>query len=126
MKNLVIAVDFDGTVVSHDYPEVGKDIGAAPILKELLERGHELVLFTMRSGKHLHDAIEWFSKNNIRLYGIQYNPTQAQWTCSNKCYAHIYIDDAALGCPLLDPIDGKRSYVDWRQIRQLLKEKGVL
>lgn len=54
---LAIAVDFDGTCVTHEYPDVGKDIGAIPVLKELVDKGHKLILFTMRDGKELQDAI---------------------------------------------------------------------
>ena len=44
-----ICIDFDGTCVTHDFPKVGKDIGAIPVLKKLIENGHNLILFTMRS-----------------------------------------------------------------------------
>ena len=46
---MIIAIDFDGTCVTHEYPNVGKDVNAVPVLKELVENGHQLVLFTMRS-----------------------------------------------------------------------------
>ena len=46
---MFIAIDFDGTCVTHDYPEVGKDIGAVPVLKRLIDAGHKLILHTMRS-----------------------------------------------------------------------------
>lgn len=124
---MIIAIDFDGTVVSHDYPAVGKDIGSVAILKQLLEKDHELILFTMRSGIGLQDAISWFKENDIRLYDVQYNPTQTQWTASNKCYAQLYIDDAALGCPLkIDETISNREFVDWIEVEKQLKEKGVL
>lgn len=45
----IIGIDFDGTVVTHDFPKIGKDIGAVPVLKKLVENGHKLILFTMRS-----------------------------------------------------------------------------
>ena len=44
-----ICIDFDGTCVKHEFPEIGEDIGAAPVLKELIANGHRLILFTMRS-----------------------------------------------------------------------------
>jgi hypothetical protein len=44
-----ICIDFDGTCVTHEFPEVGKDIGAVPVLRKLVEQGHNLILFTMRS-----------------------------------------------------------------------------
>jgi hypothetical protein len=125
-----IAIDFDGTCVTHEFPNIGLDIGAAPVLKELVKNGHRLILFTMRSdrlqeslcdnpeiedvyGTFLTDAIKWFQKNDIPLYGIQKNPQQG-WTTSPKAYAHLYIDDAALGCPLrYDATLSKRPFVDW-------------
>lgn len=106
---MIIAIDFDGTCVMHDYPKVGEDIGAVPVLKELVNAGHQLILWTMRcdsgvkSGQFesgLTDAIDWFKQNNIPLYGIQRNPDQDSWTKSPKAYAQLYIDDAALGAPL--------------------------
>lgn len=121
----VIAIDFDGTCVSHEYPNEGEDIGAIPILQKLVENGHELVLFTMRSGIGLDSAVQWFLRNDIRLYGVQYNPTQTSWTCSNKAYAQLYIDDAALGCPLIYPEEG-RPYVDWDTVKELLTKQGLL
>ena len=69
-----IAVDFDGTCVTHDYPRVGKDIGAIPVLKALVQKGHKLILWTMRSGIGLEAAVNWFKENDIPLYGIQINP----------------------------------------------------
>jgi hypothetical protein len=45
---MIIAIDFDGTCTSHDFPNIGKDIGAAPVLKDLIRNGHELILYTMR------------------------------------------------------------------------------
>lgn len=114
-----IAIDFDGTCVTHEYPNIGNDIGAVSVLKELVAAGHKLILYTMRSGKELEAAKNWFSDENIPLYGIQYNPTQKDWTESNKCYAQLYIDDAALGCPLKYP-SGERPYVDWGEVKDIL------
>ena len=137
-----IAVDFDGTCVSHEYPNVGKDIGAIPILKQLVSNGHRLILFTMRSfatgispvtkqieDGGLYDAIKWFEVNGIELYGIQNNPTQKNWTTSPKCYAQLYIDDAALGCPLVNYENGElldRPYVDWSKVESMLYELKIL
>lgn len=109
---ITVNVDFDGTVVKHEFPQVGEDIGAAPVLKKLVNAGHKLILFTMRSDKEfrnpdgsitdcgLKDAVKWFEDNDIPLYGVQSNPTQSSWTSSPKSYAQLMIDDSALGCPL--------------------------
>lgn len=110
---MIIAIDFDGTCVKHAYPRIGKDIGAVPVLKRMVADGHQLVLNTMRSGYLLQDAVEWFATHNIPLYGVNHTPDQENWTESSKTYAHLYIDDAALGCPTVMDNSG-RVYVDWR------------
>ena len=107
-----IAIDFDGTCVTHAYPNVGREIGAAPWLKRLTKDGHQLILFTMRGGKYLDAAVRWFNAHEIPLYGINVNPTQHLWTNSPKAYAEIYVDDAAVCTPLVRPV-GKRPYIDW-------------
>jgi len=138
-----IVIDFDGTVVTHDFPKVGVDIGAVPVLKNIVEKGHNLILFTMRSdvsepyskspeiitksGNYLTDAINWFADNGIPLYGIQKNPTQHTWTTSPKAYGQIIIDDAALGCPLkFDKHFHSRPYVDWDAVEKILTNIGVI
>ena len=118
-----IAIDFDGTCVTHEYPDIGKDIGAVPVLKKLAEAGDKIILNTMRYGKELQDAVNWFKQNDIPLYGINEDPGQKNWTQSPKVFANLYIDDAALGCPLRYPDEGK-PYVDWEHIESLLKCKN--
>lgn len=124
---MIIAVDFDGTCVTHDYPNIGKDIGAVPVLKELVENGHKIILYTMRWDKELKEAVQWFESNDIPLFGINENLTQRKWTKSPKIYAHLYIDDAALGVPLiLDEGMSNRPFVDWKAVKVLLQNTGVL
>jgi len=124
---MVIAIDFDGTCVTHDYPEVGKDIGSVPILKKLVQNGHKLILFTMRDANQLNDAVNWFKQNGITLYARQINPTQINWTRSNKCYANLYIDDAALGCPLKEDVAlSDRPFVDWIEVEKMLKNMKLI
>ncbi len=131
-KTFTFNLDFDGTCVSHEFPEVGKDIGAVPVLKELTDAGHKLILFTMRSNMKgnrptLGEAVQWFKDNDIPLYGIQINPTQRSWTNSNKSYANFIIDDSALGCPLITNLSiSERPFVDWSKIREILVQKGIL
>ncbi len=110
---MIIAIDFDGTCVKHAYPKIGEDIGAVPVLKEMVKNGHQLVLNTMRSGRLLDEAVQWFEGNGIKLSGANHTPGQATWTQSPKVYAQLYIDDAALGCPTVMDDNG-RVYVDWK------------
>ena len=140
---MTINIDFDGTCVTHEFPNMGKNIGAEKVLKRLVDNGHQLILFTMRSDKEtktitdpikknrternkfLTYAINWFDKNEIPLYGIQSNPTQSSWTDSPKSYATLMIDDSALGCPLkLDLSICKRPFVDWKIVETYLSNMG--
>jgi hypothetical protein len=143
-KKITINLDFDGTCVSHEFPKVGNDIGAVEVLKRLVENGHKLILFTMRSdrkeakpvvdpsiqnvtGKFLTDAVNWFKENDIPLYGIQKNPTQQNWTTSPKSYAELMIDDSALGCPLkIDKNISDKPFVDWKIIEDILVFRGII
>lgn len=122
----IIAIDFDGTCVTHEYPYVGMDIGAVPVLRALAAQGCRLILFTMRSGSTLKDAKAWFSKNNIPLYAVNENPEQKSWTSSPKVFADFYIDDSAIGCPLKFDDNRPRPYVDWVKMREVLIRDGIL
>lgn len=145
VSSMKIAVDFDGTCVRHRFPKVGEDVPyAVDVLKRLVQKGHQLILYTMRSdidevkqdepiegiehphgGNYLTEAIEWFKKHDIPLYAIQKDIGQEDWTKSNKCYAQMYIDDAALGCPLIFPFQD-RPYVDWHEVANRLSQRGIL
>ena len=117
---MIIAIDFDGTCVTHDYPEVGKEIGAVPVIQKLSARSDQIILFTMRSGEHLQHAVDWFAKHGIPLFGVNRNPEQHSWTTSPKPYAHVYIDDAALGIPLHRTLYHTRPFVDWSAVAEML------
>lgn len=143
-KPIDICLDFDGTCVFHEFPNVGNDIpNCVNVLKKIVSKGHNIILFTMRSDRHiggntghsdiqdvtgifLTDAINWFSERDIPLYGIQSNPTQINWTTSPKAYGHLYIDDAALGCPVLLDQSSSRPYVEWIEVERMLINIGVL
>ena len=113
---MILAVDFDGTCVTHEYPNVGREIGANYVLPLLAQRGVKIIIYSMRSGKEMSDAVQWFKNNNIQLFGINENPEQKSWTSSVKPYAHIYIDDAAFGCPLVKNHYATRPFVNWVSI----------
>ncbi|MBQ8205013.1 MAG: HAD family hydrolase [Alistipes sp.] len=126
-STLVIAIDFDGTCVEHDYPAVGLEVeGAVETLRALSKRGHRLILFTMRSGEKLEAAVRWFRDRKIELWAVNENPEQRSWTTSPKVYADYYIDDSALGCPIMF-IDGVRHpVVNWSKVRTMLEYNRVL
>ena len=119
-----IAVDFDGTVVDHRYPDVGANVpGAVPALKELQKRGYRILLFTMRHGAGLKDAVGWYKNHGIELYGVNRDPDQDEWTDSPKCFAHMYVDDAALGTPMRSVPGFSRPCVNWPRIMDLIFRK---
>ncbi len=141
---MYIIIDFDGTVVTHDFPRIGKEIGSVPVLKRLAAEGHKLILFTMRSKfekktkdklgnviKTIEDtlapAVQWFADNDIPLYGIQNNPTQWRWTSSPKAYGELIIDDAALGSPLMVNLElSERPFVNWKLVEKMLEYNEIL
>ena len=84
IRNAPIALDFDGTVVTHEYPHIGEDAGAVPVLKELVANGYRLILHTMRHGALLEQAVDWFRSRGIPLYAINENPSQRKWTASPR------------------------------------------
>ena len=115
--NLIVAVDFDGTIVEHRYPNIGDPIpGALEWLRHFESEGIRLILWTMRSGDTLDAAVKYLKTFGVSLWGVNKNPEQSSWTASPKAYAPIYVDDAALGCPLLPRDDGERAAVDWSKV----------
>ena len=126
-NSLIIAVDFDGTCVEHDYPSVGMDVeGAVDVLRSLTAKGHRLVLFTMRSGDKLEDAVRWFKERKIALWAVNENPEQREWTSSPKVFADLYIDDSAVGCPIRFINGVRRPVINWSKIKVQLEYDGVL
>lgn len=100
MRSLVIAVDFDGTIVDHEYPRIGAEkLFAFQTLRALQDKGHRLILWTIRDGKTLEDAVEYCRSNGIEFYAVNENfpnegfdPGQ-----SRKVNADIFIDDRNVG-----------------------------
>lgn len=112
---MIYAIDFDGTIVEHDYPRIGAPVPLAIEYMKLLQAsGARLILWTMRSGRHLDEALTYLDDNGIELWGVNNNPEQ-DWSDSPKAYAQRYIDDAAMGCPLVHP-EERRPYVDWPRL----------
>ena len=121
-KPRIYAVDFDGTIVEHEFPMIGPPVpGALEALKTFELRGDQVILHTMRSGEYLLEALGYLDKHGVSLYGVNKNPDQSDWTQSLKPYAHRYIDDSAVGVPLVRP-EGRRPYVDWQRLMEMLDE----
>jgi hypothetical protein len=98
--NIKIAVDFDGTIVEHDYPKIGKEkLFAFRTLKELEKCGARLILWTFRTGQELEEAVEFCRKNGIEFYAVNksYPEEIIDENSSRKIDADIYIDDRNLG-----------------------------
>jgi hypothetical protein len=98
--NIRIAVDFDGTIVEHEYPEIGKEkLFAFQTLKELEKMGARIILWTFRSGKELEDAVEYCRKNGVEFYAVNKNYPEEIFdeTVSRKIDADIFIDDKNVG-----------------------------
>ena len=126
MSPLIIPVDFDGTIVHHRFPEIGDIVpGAIEVLKDLVAAGHFIILHTCRSGEQLEAARKFVEAQGVRLHAVNENLPADEWVGSTKVWGHIYIDDAALGCPTLPDGRGRR-YVDWAEVRYMLGFIGVL
>lgn len=111
---MYICVDFDGTIVDHTYPSIGETVPHALYwMHEWHKAGASLILFTMRSGNELDEAVDYIHNNNVTLFSININPTQHTWTGSPKAYAQVYVDDAAFGCPMIELPEFNRPCVDW-------------
>jgi hypothetical protein len=95
-----IAIDFDGTIVDHEYPGIGKEkLFAFQTLKELEKLGARLILWTFRSGEELDDAVKYCRDNGIEFYAVNKNYPEEIFddTVSRKIDADIYIDDRNIG-----------------------------
>ncbi len=110
--NIKIAVDFDGTIVEHEYPKIGKEkLFAFRTLRELEKRGAHLILWTFRAGKELDEAVEYCRMNGIEFYAVNKNYPEevVDENVSRKIDADIYIDDKNLG-----------GFQGWSEVWQIL------
>ncbi len=98
---MVIAIDFDGTIVEHEYPKIGKEKRFAfSTMKELQKMGHQLILWTYRYGKELDEAVRYCRKRGIEFYAVNKNYPEEVFDekeTSRKIYADVYIDDRNIG-----------------------------
>jgi len=116
---MIIAVDFDGTIVEHEYPAIGKEkLFAFQTLRELQKMEHQLILWTYRYGKELDEAVEYCRQNGIEFYAINSNYPEEEFDpelMSRKINADVYIDDRNVG-----------GFLGWSKIWQELSGDNLL
>lgn len=139
---MIIAVDFDGTCCIHNYPEIGEENPySIQTMRALIENGHKIFLWTMRGHAKdvivnandesiksvdtqrdtLQEALDWLKERGVDICG---NISPAQFSTSPKQYAALYIDDAALGCPITK--FKKHTVVDWLKVATIFKEANMI
>ena len=97
---MTIAVDFDGTIVEHKFPEIGKEkTFAIQTLRQLQQEGHRIILFTSREGEELEQAVAFCRDRGLEFYAVNGNqPEDAMFPRQTaKVIADVYIDDRNLG-----------------------------
>ena len=97
---MIIAVDFDGTIVEHRYPKIGKVLPFAfETIKELQKRQHQIILWTFRAGKELDEAVEFCTKRGVEFYAVNKSYPEEIYddTISRKINADLFIDDRNIG-----------------------------
>ena len=114
---MTIAVDFDGTIVEHRYPEIGRELPfATQTLKMLMNDRHKLILWSVREGKLLEDAVEWCRKRGVEFYAVNKDYPEEDLTksqnFSRKIKADVWIDDRNIG-----------GLPDWGTIYQMITER---
>jgi hydroxymethylpyrimidine pyrophosphatase-like HAD family hydrolase len=115
-KSKTIAVDFDGTIVEHAYPRIGKEmLFAFDTLKALQRKGHKLILWTFRDGQTLIDAVEYCRQNGVEFYAVNksYPEEEYDLSISRKINADLFIDDRNVG-----------GFPGWSNIWQMLHPEG--
>lgn len=112
---MIIAVDFDGTIVEHKYPQIGNEIPfAIDSLRKLTEQQHHLILWTVRRGKLLQEAVDWCKERGVEFYAVNKNFPEEVLENNDvfgKINADIFIDDRNLG-----------GLPNWGKIYQMLQE----
>jgi hypothetical protein len=113
---MTIAVDFDGTIVEHRYPEIGREIPfATDTLKMLIKEGHRLILWSVREGKLLDEAVEWCRERGVEFYAVNKDfpeETTSHDNFSRKLKVEMFIDDRNVG-----------GLPDWGVIYKMITQK---
>ncbi len=113
---MTIAVDFDGTIVSHRYPEIGREMPfAVDTLKMLTREGHRLILWSVREGHLLDEAVAWCRERGLEFYAVNKDYPEEERSHDNfsrKLKVDLFIDDRNVG-----------GLPDWGLIYRMIKEK---
>jgi len=112
---LIIAIDFDGTIVDDAYPKIGKTrIFAFETLKRLQQDGHRLILWTYRNGEKLQEAVDFCKENGIEFYAVNasFSEEKLDTTRSRKIHADLFIDDRNIG-----------GILGWGEIYQMITKE---
>ena len=117
---MTIAVDFDGTIVRHRYPAIGEEIPfATQTLKKLIEERHQLILWSVREGELLDDAVEWCRQRGVEFYAVNRDypeeDIQLNEHFSRKLKVDLFIDDRNVG-----------GLPDWGTIYQMIHDRKTL
>lgn len=108
----IIAVDFDGTIVKDEYPKIGPpQLFAFSTLQKMQEKGYRLILWTLRDGKKLDEAVAFCKKNGVEFYAVNKNYPEeiVNGNSIRKVAADLFIDDRNIG-----------GFIGWGKIHQLL------
>lgn len=113
---MTIAIDFDGTIVEHRYPKIGNEIPfATETLRMLIEDRHKLILWTVREGDLLQEAIDWCKERGVEFYAINRDYPEETLENNNhfsrKLKVDMWIDDRNIG-----------GLPDWGTIYKMIKE----
>lgn len=123
----IVAIDFDGTIVKDEYPKIGQpQLFAFETIKKMEQKGYRLILWTLRDGKKLEEAVEFCLKNGVEFYAVNKNYPEEilEKRSIRKIHADIFIDDRNIG-----------GFIGWGKIHQMLfndeateqpKKKGFL
>lgn len=113
----VIAVDFDGTIVTHEYPQIGTELPfATETLKMLARDGHQLILWSVREGDLLQKAVDWCKERGVEFWAVNKDYPEEEKEknehYSRKLKADFFIDDRNIG-----------GLPDWGEIYQIISQK---
>jgi len=111
-NHLIIAIDFDGTIVEDAFPKIGKPmIFALETILKLHAEGHRLILWTYRNGRKLKEAVDFCEQNGIEFYAVNKNYPEEEFDgkISRKIHADLFIDDRNVG-----------GFLGWTEIYKII------